>query len=55
MTIRQMVREQIAQALESDLTGGETILKEVWEQLEGDDDLKDAELEVQKIIDWLRR
>jgi hypothetical protein len=43
--VRQRVRSQIAWALHEDYKGGESIMKECWEELEGDEyDVADDEL-----------
>lgn len=35
--LREIVRRQIADALQDDLDGGERIMKEAWEQINHDD------------------
>lgn len=47
------VRSQIAYALFEDYKGGESIMKEVWEQLDGDEEQRMADDELRKIIMWL--
>jgi hypothetical protein len=49
----QKVRSQIAWALYQDYKGGESIMKECWEQLEGDEEFRMADDELRKIIMWL--
>lgn len=46
------VRSQIAYALEQDRKGGESIMKEVWEELE-DDEYAVADRELRRIITFL--
>lgn len=52
--IRQAVREQIAGALQDDLDGGESIMKEVWEDCADDDEDAAAKDELAKIIRIVR-
>jgi hypothetical protein len=50
--IIQKVRSQVAYAINEDYEGGESIMKNVWEQLEGEEyDVADDELK--RIILWL--
>ncbi len=52
--VRRRVREQVASALQQDLEGGEAIMKEVWEEIEGDEQEDLANAELRSIIRWLR-
>ena len=48
----RMVRSQIAYAINRDYEGGESIMKEVWEELDGDE-YNVADDELKRIILWL--
>lgn len=52
--IENLVRAQIRMAVEEDLAGGENLMKEVWEELEGDDDFAVAYEEMRNIISALQ-
>ena len=52
--IRKMLREQIAEVLRCDLDGDEQVMKEVWEQVESDDEDRIARDELARVIRWLR-
>jgi hypothetical protein len=52
--VRKIVREQIAYGLEDELTNGESIMKEAFEQMVSDADLKACYAEMRVIIKWLR-
>lgn len=58
--IRAMVRRQIASAIEDDLHGGESLMKEVYENLPGQTDaeyeasMQECKAEMRIIIAWLR-
>ena len=48
--IRKAVRQQIIEALREDLKGGETIMKEAWEECGDTDELHVAKDELGQII-----
>lgn len=58
--IRAMVRKQIADAIADDLEGGESLMKEVYENLPGKTDaeykvsMSICKDEMRSIITWLR-
>ena len=52
--IRSLVRSAIRYRLESDLTGGKPLLKEVWEQCSDVEHVEAAKRELEEIIAWLR-
>ncbi len=58
--IRRMVRDQIAEAIEHDIDGGETLMKEVYERLPGKTDeeyrasMTACRDEMRIIVAWLR-
>src|SRR5262249_45422143 len=51
--LRNFTRQHIAERLQADVDGGESIMKEVWERCATDDEQKVAEDEVRAIIRWL--
>jgi hypothetical protein len=55
--IRRLVRMQIISAIKNDLPGGlagEDLMKEVWEQLDGDGEFRTAHNEMREIIQLLQ-
>ena len=52
--IRSLVRRQIICALEDDLTGGELLMKEVWEQCETFEHGDAARRELEELVALLR-
>lgn len=53
--VQKIVREQIADAIENDLRHGETVMKEAFEQMNNESDLRACHTEMREIIAWLRR
>lgn len=53
--IRRLVRDQIIAALEEELGGGESIMKEVWEEMETDQEHTEANAELKVVIKILQR
>ena len=53
MQIRALTRKIIINALQRDLAGDEQIMKEVWEDCYGKDELKVAENELRNVIEHL--
>lgn len=53
--IRSLARRQIIAALEEDLQGGESLMKEVWEQCETDADVATAKGEMEAIVGDIQR
>jgi hypothetical protein len=50
IVIRGAVRDQVINAIQADLDGGESLMKEVWELCEDDNEQKVAERECRRII-----
>jgi hypothetical protein len=51
--IKKLVRKQISDAIQDDIDGDETIMKEVWEVLDDDDEYAVAHAEMSRIIEML--
>lgn len=54
LTIRRIVRDQIAAALTADLNG-ETVMKEAWEHCDDQDEIRVAENELRAIISDVKK
>ncbi len=54
LAVRRMVREQIAGAIEADLQGDESLMKEVFEQTRTKADRYECEVEMRRIVAWLQ-
>ncbi len=52
--IVRLVREQIAGAVEHDLKHGETVMKEVYEEMLDDEEQSECYREMRAVIGWLR-
>lgn len=48
--IRKAVRQQIIEAINNDLDGGETLMKEVWEECGDVDEQRVAKDEMREVI-----
>jgi hypothetical protein len=51
--LRAITRKQIAGYVEDALRGGELIMKEVWEEVENDDEQAIVKDEMRAILEWL--
>lgn len=50
-----LTRSQISNAIQDDLDGGESLMKEVWEECDGDNELAVVKTEMRAIITRLKQ
>ncbi len=53
MEIRKKVRSQLAMLVEGDVNGDEFLMKEVWEDMENDEEMVIARGELRRILAYL--